>query len=260
MDSNETLYGLADVAEGYAQQSDLQPAEETIRRKMLPLLPTGRMLDIGVGGGRTTIHFAKQVSEYVGTDYVESMVTVCEQRFSDYPAHVSFQVCDARAMEEFETDSFDFVLFSYNGIDSVSHEDRRLILEEMRRVGKPGGYVAFSTHNMNSVRDMFAFRWMISLNPKRIRRTVKRLLLRFFYNRHVRKDALRTAPYLRLHDEAHKGKVINHYIRPTMQVEQLKELFAEVQVFSSVTGVEMEDATELKNNQDAWLYYLCRIK
>ncbi len=259
MDLNEQLSGRADVAAGYAQQSDLQPAEKTILRRWLPLLPISRMLDIGVGGGRTTIHFAKQASEYVGTDYSESMVAACKQRFSKYPDTVSFKVCDARSMEAFETDSFDLVLFSFNGIDYVSHEDRRTVLEEMQRVGNPGGYVAFSTHNLNSAQEMFTFRWMISLNPKRIRRTIKRLLLRFFYNRDLQRDIFLNAPYARLYDGAHRCKLLNYYIRPAVQVEQLQELFAEVQVFSSVTGAEIEDATELKNNQDSWLYYLCRI-
>ncbi len=260
MDSNEKLSGRADVAEGYAQQSGLQPPEETILRQMLPLLLTSRMLDIGVGGGRTTIHFAKRVREYVGTDYSESMIAACEQRFSEHPDTVSFKVCDARSMEMFETDSFDFVLFSFNGIDYVLHEDRRKVLEEMRRVGKPGGYVAFSAHNLNSALKMFTFRWMISLNPKRIRRTAKRLLLRFFYNRHVRKEALRNAPYAELYDGAHKGKLFNYYIRPTVQVEQLNEFFTEIQVFSLTTGAEIEDWAQLENIQDSWLYYLCRIK
>jgi len=260
MDSNEMLYGLSDVAEGYAQESDLQLPEETILRKMLPVLPASRMLDIGVGGGRTAIHFAKKVREYVGADYSETMVAMCERRFSEYPDSVSFKTCDARAMEMFETDSFDFILFSFNGIDSVSREDREKIFQEIQRVGKPGGYFAFSTHNLNSALNLFELRRMISLNPRRIRRTVKRLLLRFFYNRHVRKEALRNAPYAELYDGAHKGKLLNYYIRPTVQVEQLEEHFTEIRVFSLTTGAEIEDLAQLESIQDSWLYYLCRIK
>lgn len=260
MDSNEKLYGLADVAEGYAHESDLQPPEETILRKMLPVLPTSRMLDIGVGGGRTTIHFAKRVREYVGTDYSENMVAACEQRFAEHPDSVSFKTCDARAMEMFETDSFDFILFSFNGIDSVSREDRETIFKEIQRVGKPGGTFAFSTHNLNSAVELFELRRMISLNPRRLRRTVKRLLLRFFYNRQVRMETIRNAPYVRITDGAHKRKLVNYYIRPTVQVEQLEELFTDIQVFSLATGDEIEDRTQLESIEDSWLYYLCRIK
>jgi len=49
----------------YARYSNLQPPEETILHLMLPSLPTARMLDLGVGGGRTTVHFANRVREYV---------------------------------------------------------------------------------------------------------------------------------------------------------------------------------------------------
>ena len=260
MDSNEKLSGRADVAAGYAHESDLQPPEETILRNMLPLLPTSRMLDIGIGGGRTTIHFAKRVREYVGTDYSESMVAACEQRFSEHPDNVSFKVCDARSMEMFEADSFDFILFSFNGIDYVAHEDRRKIIKEIHRVGKLGGTFAFSTHNLNSAVELFEWRRMISFNSKRLRRTVKRLLLRFFYNRHVRMETIRNAPYARITDGAHKRKLVNYYIRPTVQVEQLEEYFTDIQVFSLATGGEIEDRTQLESIQDSWLYYLCRIK
>lgn len=179
---NQNVFGGSAVARGYATQSHLQPAEETILRLLLPHLPAARMLDLGVGGGRTTLHFAKWVREYVGTDYAAAMITECEQRFAGYPNHISFQAGDARAMPEFATGSFDFVLFSFNGIDCVSHEDRLQILKEIRRVGKPGGYFCFSSHNLNWAANLFELRRLICLNPKWAVRTAKRIGLRFLYN------------------------------------------------------------------------------
>ena len=74
-----------------------------------------KMLDIGVGGGRTTLHFAPLVKEYVGIDYSQNMIKACQERF----AQVSFQTADARSMGIFKDSTFDFILFSYNGIDYI---------------------------------------------------------------------------------------------------------------------------------------------
>ncbi len=256
---NEDVYRLARVAAGYARQSDLQPPEETILRLMLPNLPRARMLDLGVGGGRTTLHFAKWAREYVGTDYSESMIGECRRRFSTYPDHISFAVCDARSMERFASGSFDFILFSFNGIDYVAHADRLKILKEIRRVGKPGGWFCFSSHNLNSCAQLFELPRMVSLNPRFAVRTAKRLVLRFL-NWRVRAAKVMRSPYVVINDGSHGRQLRTYYIRPEEQVAQLREDFTDVQVFSFATGTEVAGQIELRNVEDSWLYYLCRIR
>jgi len=256
---NEDVYRLAGVAAGYARQSDLQPPEETILRLMLPNLPSARMLDLGVGGGRTTLHFAKWAREYVGADYSESMIRECRRRFSTYPDHISFAVCDARSMEMFANGSFDFILFSFNGIDYVDHADRLKILKEIRRVGKPGGWFCFSSHNLNSCGQLFELRRMVSLNPGFAVRTAKRLLLRFL-NWRLRTATIMRSPYIVINDGAHGRQLRTYYIRPEEQLAQLSEDFTDVQVFSLATGAEVGGQSELRNVENSWLYYLCRIR
>jgi ubiquinone/menaquinone biosynthesis C-methylase UbiE len=257
---NQQIYNLPDVAAGYAQQCHLQPPEETILRLLLPHLPTARMLDLGVGGGRTTVHFANQVREYVGADYSESMVMECRKRFAGSPAHISFRVCDATSMDMFVAGSFDFILFSHNGMDYVNHEGRLRILKEIRRVGKPGGYFCFSTHNLNWCANLFELRRVISPDPRLALRTAKRLLLRFFYNWRVRAASIRSSPHLMINDGAHSRKLRTYFVRPQEQLAQLKEDFTDVRVFSLATGAEISNQSELQSVEDPWLYYLCRIK
>jgi ubiquinone/menaquinone biosynthesis C-methylase UbiE len=260
MPRNKNVYDIPAVAADYARQSHLQPAERTILRLMLPGLPAARMLDLGVGGGRTTVHFASKVREYVGTDYSESMIMECRKRFAGCPPHISFRVCDARVMDLFEAQSFDFILFSHNGIDYVSHEDRLRILKEIQRVGKPGGSFCFSTHNLNWCANLFDFRRMISLNPKSAWPTAKRLILRFFYNPGMRMAQVRKASYIVFNDGAHHGKLQTHYIRPLEQIAELQAGFSDVRVLSTVTGREISDPSELGRIEEPWLYYLCNIK
>jgi ubiquinone/menaquinone biosynthesis C-methylase UbiE len=259
MDQNQATYSLPQIAASYARESHLQAPEETILRLMLPGLTTARMLDLGVGGGRTTLHFAKWVREYVGADYSPSMIAQCQRRFSGYPNYLSFRVCDARSMGMFETGLFDFTLFSFNGIDYVTHEDRLRILKEIRRVGKPGGHFCFSSHNLNWCANFFEWRRMISLNPKFTVRAVKRLVRRFFLNRGLRAAAVKHSPYILFNDGAHRN-LRTYYIRPLEQLAQLQADFTGVRVFSLASGVEITDENELSGNEDAWLYYLCQLR
>jgi len=56
-----------------------------------------------------------------------------------------------------------------------------------------------------------------------------------------------------------EGKLCSYFIRPAEQLAQLIEDFTDVQVFSLTTGAEIEGQEELRNVEDPWLYYLCRI-
>ncbi len=256
---NEEVYRLPEIAADYARMSALFPPEETILRLMLPELRTARMLDLGVGGGRTTLHFERCVHEYVGVDYSESMIRECQRRFATCPDPLSFIVGDARSLQMFANGSFDFILFSFNGIDYVNNSDRLTILKEIRRVGKPGGWFCFSSHNLNYAVQRFEMRQMITLNPKFAKRTVKRLVLRFVYNWRVRTATLRLSQYMMINDGAHSCQLLTYYIRPEEELNQLSENFTDIRVFSLVSGSEILGHSELQNVQDSWLYYLCRI-
>ena len=260
MTRNEEVYRTPAVVALYAEMSDLFPPEETILRLMSPELRSARMLDLGVGAGRTTLHFAECVREYVGADYSESMIRECQRRFASHPRPLSFEVGDARALPMFANGSFDFILFSFNGIDYVNHADRLTIFREIRRVGRPGGWFCFSAHNLNFCAQLLGLRRIISLNPKFARRTARQLKLRFVHNWRVRAAALERAQYLMINDGSHSSQLLTYHIRPLEQLRQLGEDFTDVRVFSSVTGSEIIKHSELAEIQDAWLYYLCRIR
>jgi SAM-dependent methyltransferase len=87
-------------------------------------------------------------SDYLGIDYSGEMIKRCRDRF---PA-LSFEVTDARDLSRLPTGHFTFVLFSLQGIDYVSHDHRLLILREVHRVLRDGGWFAFSSHNRLSSR------------------------------------------------------------------------------------------------------------
>src|SRR5690606_12109488 len=102
-----------------------------------------RILDIGVGGGRTTPYLLDVSRDYIGVDYAPKMIKKCR---AQYPS-VTFEVCDARDLSHFGPASFDLIFFSFNGIDYVDHADRIKILCEVRRVLTDQGAFVFSAHN-----------------------------------------------------------------------------------------------------------------
>jgi SAM-dependent methyltransferase len=119
------------------------PGEAIALGVAAPLVRSKRVLDLGVGGGRTVALLSLLTDQYIGVDYSPEMVAACRAR---YPGK-EFRVVDARDMSVFEDGSFEFVFFSYNGIDTVGEQDRTKIYHEVHRVLSEEGLFAFSTLN-----------------------------------------------------------------------------------------------------------------
>jgi ubiquinone/menaquinone biosynthesis C-methylase UbiE len=156
IDANQRLYDKPSAVRLYASMSHLEPPEAAVLELLAEELPEMRMLDVGVGAGRTTFHFAPRVRSYVGVDYAPRLVEAARRRFADGPP-ARFEVADARDMPMFDDESFDFVLFSVNGIDCLDHDGRLAALREFRRVTRPGGVLFFSSHNLGAIA------WAVSL-------------------------------------------------------------------------------------------------
>ncbi len=259
-DNNQKLYADRSIVHHYTQLKLLQPAEQTILNLLHDQLATMKMLDIGVGGGRTTQHFSQLVLEYVGIDYSSNMIAACQKRFAETSPAITFEVCDARNMSLFESNSFDLIAFSFNGIDYISHCDRLKIFQEVRRVGKPGGYFFFSSHNLQGMEREFHWDKQLSFNPiKTYTNLVMFALLRLF-NYPMTLDQLNHAAHVVVKDEAHNFRLKTYYIRPEAQINQLKADFNLIKVYSWANGLEITSAQDLSTNADMWLYYLCTIK
>ncbi|HEY7628099.1 MAG TPA: class I SAM-dependent methyltransferase, partial [Ilumatobacteraceae bacterium] len=125
-----------------AAQGFVDASERVLVERLGREYAGGDVLDVGVGGGRTVPLLRSWAGRYVGIDYLPELVAAARHRYPD----ADLRVGDARQLE-FPDGSFDVALFSINGLDAVSHEDRASALGEIRRVLRPTGTFVFSSHN-----------------------------------------------------------------------------------------------------------------
>jgi ubiquinone/menaquinone biosynthesis C-methylase UbiE len=146
VETNLQVYGSPDVVSYYASLDYLTPCERLLFDCYLK--PGSVILDLGVGGGRTTAYLAGRASHYVGIDYAEAMIEACQAKFPN----LEFKVADAADLSAFRDESFDAVVFAFNGIDFVlPGKARRACLEHIYRILKAQGVLIFSSHNPRAV-------------------------------------------------------------------------------------------------------------
>ena len=116
---NKEEYSKDSIVETYIGASYIDPCEEWFIETFRAKLGTWDMLDIGVGTGRTTLHFSPLVRSYTGVDYSPAMIAECKKRFHESGNQLDFKVCDMSDLSDFENDTFDFILISFNAISTL---------------------------------------------------------------------------------------------------------------------------------------------
>jgi SAM-dependent methyltransferase len=228
-----------------------RPEIELIRR-LRPELKDTRMLDMGIGGGSTSLYFASVVKFYHGFDRVQAAVAADKKYLDDQVDPDDIFLADACSMAFAADGTYDLILFSGEGIDEASVEDRVRIMKEVHRVGREGAWFCFSSRNLQSLRPGVGFGAVDLL--RRLRRhmlmgTANQGLARF-----------RHQPSAVLVDEKSGYQLLVHYVTPKEQVRVLKELgFHDVRILSARSGLEVRDWRRWDKLIDDTLYYLCRV-
>jgi SAM-dependent methyltransferase len=253
LNDNQLIYTDLKTVAKYADELYLFHEEEAILERFADRLPEMRMLDVGVGGGRTTVHFAPRVKQYLGIDSSPEMVAACEARFADRPATWSFAVGDVQAMDFLADGSFDFVLFSYLGLDTLPHEGRQVALREIRRVCAPGAALLFSSNNLQSWPSIMEPHWS-KYPPVIVSEIQRQIRLR----RLNRGRIARNGQYAELCDGAYGFRLRSHYARPRAQVAELEAAgFCRVEVLDD-DGVPMPESV-WDTTTEGGLHYLAWV-
>lgn len=205
------------------------------------------MLDIGIGGGRTTAYLKNLAKKYIGIDYSENLVDAAKKKFPD----ADLRVADARDLSEFNANQFDFIVFSFNGIDYVGLDDRNKILNEINRVLKPGGIFFFSTHNKNH--DSFNVSpWLNPSNSLLINLKTFIKLLPYLFRHFAKKtEEVIADNYAVINNCAHNYSLMTFHTTPVFLQQQLNSNGFNTVEFLNKKG----DKTE---NLDEWIYVTCK--
>jgi len=143
---NRQIYDAKEIVAYYAALDYVTPCEKLLFETYIQ--PGSEILDLGVGGGRTTAYRANRAARYVGVDCAAAMIKACRARFPT----MSFVVADAADLGCFPDSSFDAVVVAFNGIDFVlPGESRIACLKHIHRLLRPNGILIFSSHNARAI-------------------------------------------------------------------------------------------------------------
>jgi SAM-dependent methyltransferase len=241
-------YENAKIVRLYATRSALLPAEERLLEIYRAEIAGRRVLDLGCGAGRTTAHLRALAREYVGIDYSLAMIESCRRQ---HPG-VNFIQGDATGLSMFDPASIEFVLFSYNGLDTMSQGKRLQCLAEVHRVLAPGGLFAFSSHNIDNRHDVVAIDRSLGFGAQAWLRNARYLLSYLL----VRKQQVKTDTYSILSDPKIGFRQLTYRIGKTSQVEQLKKSgFAEIAILDAQGELVSAGTVD---RETRWFYYVCR--
>ncbi|TND09354.1 MAG: type 11 methyltransferase [Bacteroidetes bacterium] len=243
---NHAAYSAEDTVNWYDQLDALLPSEKIILEGIMPAIRGKKILDIGVGGGRTTKHLLEISRDYTGIDYSQKFAELVKKKFR----LDSVYCCDARDMSRFADGSFDFVLFSFNSIDYIPHEGRLKAMAEIRRVLRPSGIFMFSTHNRNWIHTgKTAWQRPWKFSPGFVKDCLKTILLTSRRMK-MKKLEVREKEYAIINDDAHNYALLTYHITIPEQVNQLKKAgFGEIKAYN-MKGERVED-----DANDNWTYF-----
>mgnify|MGYP000846257260 FL=1 len=219
------------IIQNYISKTHIQEGEN----KIIDVLKTTdvnleNMLDIGVGGGRTTMHFGHLFKKYTGVDIADKYHETLRERYPDY-CFITKNILDCDFSEK-----FDFVFFSHNGIDYLQNiTDYVQCIDKLFSLSRK--YIAFSSHN-------------------------------FFYNGHGKQNIkyVSESSDHKIVEEtgiAGSNQLINTiYTNPHFICNTLKKYpYKSLHIFNrDGKKIELtENNEELAKDQNLWLYYFIEI-
>lgn len=234
--------------------TNLQKPEVMIMIKYRDYILDKHVLDIGCGAGRTTSLLQILSSDYTGIDYSYDMIESCKKKYET----LHFIQGDVRNMGVFGNETYDFALFSFNGLDSIYHEDRLRGLQEIHRILKQDGLFVFSSHNRNFRNAISRPKMSYSLTPCiQVKNIIDFFKSVYNYSRNKGKQRFEEE-YSIINDVAHNHSLLIYYIDKKSQTSQLGQTGFELIEMYDTSGNTLNP--DSNDSDSAWIYYVARKK
>ncbi|MES2737142.1 MAG: class I SAM-dependent methyltransferase [Verrucomicrobiota bacterium] len=251
---NHGCYLGKEVAERWARKQYVMAEEKAFLGDFGRDIQGAKILDIGIGGGRSTRFLLPLASEYVGIDYSPDMVDAAAASFPG----TRIEVGDARNLSAFQDGEFDFVMFSFNGIDCLAHEGRMQTLNEVFRVLKPGGLLGFSSHNRQQpVAKPYSLKYLYrSKHPVRMWRFFLLYLEGIRAWKKSAGSAMACEEYELRHDSGNTFTAPHYYISKPSLVAQVEPLGFDLLAIYDTAGKKV--TAEERDETSSWFHYAFR--
>jgi SAM-dependent methyltransferase len=210
--ANDRMWSRSELVVEYTRR-DLRPVEVVLLVRYRDGL-SGRVLELGCGAGRVTGYLAEVATELHALDFSPAMVAATARAYPD----VAVAQGDIRDLSRFGDGSFDAVVAPYAVADVLGDDARSRLLDEVRRIVRPGGLFVLSSHNLGAPPGG------ITLRGAGLLRGIARArhLPTWVRNRRRVLPAERREPgYAILNDIAHDYAALHYYVTRDQQERQL---------------------------------------
>jgi len=143
----EAVFDVEDYLHFYEDtlQSERTEHQVDVITAHLAMLPGMRVLDIGCGHGRHALELARRGFQVKGIDRMEGFVALARREAARQGLEVSFEVGDAREIEDVEAFERALCLFDVFGLHT--DEENLDVLRRIARALRPGGRACIDVRN-----------------------------------------------------------------------------------------------------------------
>ncbi len=123
----------------------------------------GRLIDLGCGAGRHSIHFAQRGFSVTAVDLSRSMLHVVGKKAGEAGVdllRIQANLCQLQCVPD---QCFDYAISMFSTLGMIrGRASRRRAIEEASRILRPGGRIALHVHNLwLNLRDPQGRRWLL---------------------------------------------------------------------------------------------------
>jgi SAM-dependent methyltransferase len=247
---NAQIFFSPKLAQYYAGEP-LSKAETALFGRHRNAIEGKRVLDLGVGSGRTTPALLPISADYRGCDLAPPMLDLARVRFPQ----ATFIERDIRDLTGIEGAPFDFILASCNLFDALPHEERMQVLRDVHALLTPGGMLIFSAHNRCWKKAGSGPQFALPSHPyAAVRRIVGHAIdLRNF--RRMRAFEQVHGDHAMLRDISHRWLGVFYYTDRDNQEHQLRSIGYEVREVVGLNGEALAPGADTRD--EASLHYVC---